>query len=232
MFLLGDLFLRTLLGVRTCWFAGRFGGGKTLLSFAVADWLFQGGVTNWTYSNIPSVWCDEIPDSGLARDWNEGEGRWKANCSVIFDESWILLDAREWNKNIGRTMGAFLRKFNVYLLLPSVFPVDVRFRSLTVQRMINGFAFGIPLYVYRWQLGLGYISEGGYFGLWRPQQYFGVYDHLACPSDDGGLLRAMGQTVEFVEAATEYTGEVQGYEGLERARERAEDKRQRVRRRR
>ena len=39
MFIGASLFLRTLVGMKVLWLAGRFGGGKTLLSFALGLWL-------------------------------------------------------------------------------------------------------------------------------------------------------------------------------------------------
>ena len=137
MFLLnGTVFLRNLIGTRVLWLSGRYGGGKTLLAFALADWLIGNGYCKNCLSNI---------DHELPR-LEAGERPW--NTVIVFDESWILLDARDWDREVGRVFGAFLRKQNLYLLLPSVFPVDVRFRHFFVQRTVNFASLGIPAWVY------------------------------------------------------------------------------------
>jgi hypothetical protein len=152
----------------------------------------------------------------------EGEGwaRGVANACVVFDEAWILLDAREWQKNVGRTIGAFLRKFNLFLLMPSVWPVDTRFRHLMVQRILNLGSFGLDGYVYKWGFDLGYVREGGWFALLGRSHMFGLYDDEEAPCDDGGITEAMLDTIPEVVvsgvAGSEFTGEMGGYEGLKR----------------
>jgi len=231
------MFFRTLVGTRVIWFAGRFGGGKTLLAFAAARWLYRHHLVDHVVSNIPSTmtvdprslwvrdrWRDAIPDGAASSERYEcrvgagdGDG-WRpgmANVAIVFDEAWILLDARDWQRNVGRTIGAYLRKFNLYLLLPSVFAVDARFRRFSVQRVLNMRSFGLPGWVYKWSLEQGKISEDGLFGLWRPSDMFGRYDNLAAPADDGGILAAMQNTVPDVVRSgadgAEFTGDVDGY---------------------
>jgi hypothetical protein len=238
------LFFRTLVGTRVIWFAGRFGGGKTLLSFAVAEWLYRHHYIDHVVSNIPSSmtvspgdlrirdrWADGVPDGAASSeryDCRAGSGSgsgdgWRpgmANTAIVFDEAWILLDARDWQRNVGRTIGAYLRKFNLFLLLPSVFSVDARFRRFSVQRVLNMRAFGVPCWVYKWSLSQGKIDENGLFALWRPSGMFGRYDNLAAPADDGGILAAMQDTVPDVVTTgadgAEYTGDVDGYGTLEK----------------
>jgi hypothetical protein len=219
MFLGASLFLRTLVGMKVLWLAGRFGGGKTLLSFALGLWLQKQGYTRHIYSNIPSQVADPVPvpePPGFALHSDPETGKPKAYASVIFDEAWILLDAREWNKNVARSIGAFLRKYDIFLLLPSVFSIDKRFRNFYVQRVLNCYAFGLPCYVYKWGLKMGFVDETGFFGLWRPSDYFGTYDHLATPGDDGGLVAAMAATSQLPDSVESvFTGDVGEYGEIE-----------------
>ena len=214
MFLFADQFLKLMVSFRVLWLAGRFGGGKTLLSFALSAWLYNNGYADRIYSNIPSPLCSDLDDTTKL---------WKS--AMVLDEAWVLLDAREYSKNVSRTIGAFLRKYDLYLLLPSVFPVDVRFRSFYVQRTFNGMILGLPLWVYSWRLNSGVSSDRGWFGLWMPQKFYGSYDTMATPSDDGGLLGAMQYTVGFdvADIESEYTGdagmEIEQYEQDRRNRE-------------
>lgn len=48
-----DSFLRSVLAYRALWVGGRFGGGKTLLSVAVSDWLQSQGAVARVVSNAP-----------------------------------------------------------------------------------------------------------------------------------------------------------------------------------
>lgn len=198
MFLAGDEFLRTLVGLRVLWLAGRFGGGKTLLSFALSSWLYKNGYINTVYSNIPSPICEPVTDD--TRFYKS---------ALVLDEAWVLLDAREYAKNVSRTIGAFLRKYQLYLLLPSVFPVDKRFRALWCQRVFNGMTVGVPLWVYAWRCDMGVMSDKGWFALVRPQQFFGSYDTMATPTTDGGMLKAMANTTDFDPSVleSEFTGD-------------------------
>lgn len=234
-------FFRSFIGVRTLWLAGRFGGGKTLLAFGSAIWLYENGYADCIVSNIPSnlsvpigdVWIrkysrEEFEQRGDNRQYDtvvadqcpDGYRPGLANAAVVFDEAWILLDAREWKRQVGRTIGAYLRKYNLYLILPSVFPVDVRFRQFYCQRVLNLAVFGFPMWIYKWRLECGLIDDGGTFGLWRPSALYGTYDHLATPSDDAGITDAMAQTQERGDvnldrdAVGDWTGDVGAMERI------------------
>jgi len=245
-----NTFWRSFIGVRTLWLAGRFGGGKTLLAFGSAIWLYENFHVDAVVSNIPSEICSPIshiwirkysreefeaepgqrqyetfvgPEPPDAAGWRPG----LANVAIVFDEAWILLDAREWKSQIGRTIGAYLRKYNLYLILPSVFPVDVRFRQFYVQRVLNLAVFGVPAWIYKWRLECGLIDDGGAFAMLRPSSLYGTYDHLATPSDDAGITDAMAMTQERGDVnlsrdeAGQWTGDVGAMDKIgERARRR------------
>jgi hypothetical protein len=120
------------------------------------------------------------------------------NVAVILDESWIYLDDR----SSVTTYAAFVRKFNHYLLLPSVWPPHNRFTFLSCQRVFNAYSVGIPVWVYRWQLGMRAVKEKGYFGILNPSSVFGMYDTEYVPVDDGGIGNAIKST-----------GEARGFKG-------------------
>lgn len=132
---LGLLKLFRVLGIR-----GGFGTGKTLLAVALAVEAWRLGWVDHVYSNmrLKGDWLEEIP--GAIR-----------GAAVIYDEAWQELDSRSFGAKASQRWLAYLRKRNVMLFLPSVIQVDVRFRTLLVQRFLG---WG-PLWVYRWQLNDG-----------------------------------------------------------------------------
>ena len=184
----------------TCFIAGGLGKGKTLLAFALAHLLVWEGYVDRVFSNIPSLLTDQVSAPVV-------------DACVIFDESWITLDSREWSGGQANTYGAFLRKTNTYMVFPSRITIDKRFREFWVQRVFNAWVFGVPLWVYEWRLESGMTRERGRFGLWRPERYFGLYDTAARPAGDGGISEALKLTNpvldEFEKSAKQFTGDMQ-----------------------
>jgi len=144
-FLFADAFLRMVANHRVVWLSGRFGGGKTSLAVWIAAWLVRNRYAARLVSNIPIVGRVDPPPVPI-------------NDSVILlDESWMYVDS--WSDV--KAYAAFLRKANLYLLLPSVWPPHSRLRILECHRVFNGVAIGLPFWVYRWSLGMASISEKG-----------------------------------------------------------------------
>jgi len=174
MFLLADDFLMNVLFFRNVWLRGRLGGGKTLLAVALADYLINTS-HDFCYcvANFP-VRLPAPPDRTLF------------DTVVIFDEAWAVIDSRDFQRN-AREYGAYARKFRSVWLYPSVHPPDVRVRTLYAERIFRFEYLPFGLWVYKWAVNLGYVSEDGYFALVRPEAYFSMYDTDFVPDADGGI---------------------------------------------
>lgn len=174
-----DEFLGMLHAFRICWLSGRFGGGKTSLAVMLAAKLLADGKVERVVSNF---------DTSLSV---KADGP-LYNAAIMLDESWIYLDDR----SSVTEYAAFVRKFNHYLILPSVWPPHNRFTFLSVQRVFNAYVVGVPAWFYRWQLGMRTVKEKGYFAVFNPSAVFGHYDTEFVPVDDGGISDAISQTAK------------------------------------
>lgn len=176
-FINGDTFIMLMRQYRTCWLRGAYGTGKTALSCIIAAELYRQELIDNVISNIPIAGAIP-PVAPLFRS------------AIIIDESHLFMD--DWKA--AKRYLTFVRKADLYILMPSVFPVNVRIRLFSVQRVFNGFLFGLPLWVFEWRLNDGASSEKGKFAVWRPNDVFGVYDTNAIPLDDGGIVDALEET--------------------------------------
>lgn len=189
MFINADEFFYNLLAYRVLWIRGRLGGGKTLLAVAIADELlkrhgFTGVIANFPHVLKPHNWRERMDD---------GSVRGVRGAVVVWDEAGVFIDRRTFARN-DRGVGAFLRKLNNVLLLPSVIPVDIRLSYFSVQREVRVSAFG-ERWRYRWMLALpGAQVESGTFWL-EPNRYFGTYDTQYVPSSDGGYMDLWRATI-------------------------------------
>jgi len=188
-----DEFLNMLLAFRIVWLSGRFGGGKTSLAFMLSAWLLANGKVDTVVGNLEGSIISPVTVPLY-------------NASIILDESWIYIDDR----SSVTEYAAFVRKFNHYLLLPSVWPPHNRFTFLSVQRVFNAYTVGIPAWVYRWQLGMRSVKEKGYFSIFNPSAIFGHYDTEFVPSGDGGISDAIGETSK----SRGYTGKPQKFQAV------------------
>ncbi len=179
-FVWADEYLHLVTAFRACWYCGRYGGGKTYLAFLTASWLLANGYVETVVSNVPSCISSPVPS---ALD----------SAAIVLDESWQYISTRRDVLDYA----AFLRKFDLYLLLPSVFPVHRRLSFLKVQRVINGYNFGVPLWIYRWDLSMSSIHERGYFGVLYPHRAYGMYDTLFVPGHDAGISDALRRRAQL-----------------------------------
>lgn len=179
MFLWADSFLRLLAAYRVVWLSGRFGGGKTALAVWLSAWLVANKYAAHIVSNLP-VEGRTDPCPVPLKD-----------SAILLDEAWMYVDT--WNDV--KSYAAFLRKMNLFLLMPSVWPPHPRLRILEVHRVFNGRVIGLPFWVYRWSLSMASIGEKGYFLLAWPERCFGFYDTEYIPKDDGGIVDAMSRTI-------------------------------------
>ena len=176
-FINANEFLEIFSAFRVAKISGRYGGGKTALAVLLSAWLLSTGKVEILVSNVPTVFNTPAVSPLF-------------NAAIILDESWQYLETRQ----DVLAYAAFLRKFNHYLILPTVFPIHRRLDFLDVQRIWNGYAFGLPVWVYRWALSSGKVREVGYFGVWHPTAVFGLYDTEYVPGDDGGISDALMST--------------------------------------
>lgn len=102
---------------------------------------------------------------------------------MILDEAGIVFEGTAH----ARQFVAFMRKFNVCLLLPSVESPPARVRFLQIQRKYNFDALGLPLWWYEARLSTGLDRVRYQFGWWRPSEIFGVYDTADFPADDSDI---------------------------------------------
>ena len=195
MFINADEFFYNLLAYRICWVRGRLGGGKTLLSVALAMELIKKGFARGVIANFPT--------SLRIHDWREkhedGKLRGVRGSVVIFDEAGLFIDRRTFMKN-DRGIGALLRKLDCFLLLPSVTPPDARLSYFSTQRTMVNYLTGD--WHFRWCLAIpGAEPETGEFKLASPHRYYGSYDTRYIPVDDGEYARLWRATVASLGAS-------------------------------
>ncbi len=177
-----DVFIHNLKVFRSCWFRGRYGGGKTLLSVALADLLHKKHDYN-VFANIPVHVDGVIPEmalcDGTSPRCDEGckMGYQKYHTVVVYDEAWMALGLGMTSMKAIAAYLAYLRKFDLIMLLPSVQPMARNSYMLWCERKMNLGTMGIPYWAYEWGLPRKSAKDsGGSFGFLLPNAYFGKYD--------------------------------------------------------
>jgi hypothetical protein len=173
-------FLNMLLAFRICWIDGRHGGGKTSFAVILAAWLLANKKVDLVVSNIPNNFRSE-PTIPLN------------NACIILDEAWIYLDSRQSIFDYA----AFVRKFNHFLLLPSVWEVHSKLSFFTCYRIFNGYAYGVPAWIYKWKLRRSSVKDNGWFMVINPEAVFGLYPDKFVPGDDSGIYEAVKETAKL-----------------------------------
>lgn len=181
-FLFADDFLAMLLVYRALWVQGRYGGGKTSLAVILSAWLLSKGHVKTVRTNFPSVLSTQVDDFELLYD-----------AALIVDETNVFISDRKAATGYAN----FLRKTNYFLLMPSVMPPHIKLTSFSVQRIFNGYIYGLPIWVYNWSIRFGNIKEKGYFAILYPDAVFGAYDTGAIPFSDGGIADGIERTMRF-----------------------------------
>ena len=195
MFLGADEFFYNLLAYRIVWIRGRLGGGKTLLSVALAQEIIRKGFAQGVIANFPT----SLPIHNWRKLHEDGKPRGVRGSVVIFDEAGLFIDRRTFMRN-DRGIGALLRKLDCFLLLPSVTPPDARLSYFSVQRTLVNYLNGN--WIFRWALAIpGAEVETGEFKLSSPEKYFGTYDTRYIPVDDGEYARLWRATVATLGAS-------------------------------
>lgn len=170
-------------------FVGRFGGGKTSLAIAVAQWLCGKNYARYVASNIPLNFGTHIKtvdvDELRRIDYSlEKPAPVHRDTAILMDESWMYLGKGASRKDVSDWL-AFMRKGNNFLLMPSVLPLVSDVTTLKVERYFNGMVLGMPAWLYRWTLGNPKQGgDKGHYIWWNPQRVFDLYDSSGIPGED------------------------------------------------
>jgi hypothetical protein len=150
---------------RTVWIRGRYGGGKTSFAVWLTLELLKRRYARHVVSNIELTYRDlelvrttnekkflkELVElyehAATVDDVSQLESEF-VDCVILIDESWRLL-AEDMPSQTRKTLTAFLRKLNQYLVLPSVMSVHKSLTAFSIERVWDGrAALGIPIWWY------------------------------------------------------------------------------------
>lgn len=173
MLINGSALIHMLNQFRIAWCMGGYGSGKTLVAYQLAYELYMTGRYRYILGNSNSVWTDS-PEDVVLRDGSF------VDAICILDEGGLFL---KYSTDADQFMLG-LRKLNITILIPSVLPPSSRVKFLQVQRIFNGYAIGIPAWLYQYRLSLGTEKEKAYALVYKPQQFYGIYDTTDYPIDD------------------------------------------------
>lgn len=177
-FINGGDFLENFLIWRLLALEGRLGGGKTLMSVALAKWLYDQKLVRGVLSNFPidEEYIPYVPSC--------------INTAVILDEGWSFADARSSAKGF-KGYGAYFRKLGSYFISPSVYRVDRRMRPVSCTRKADMWIF--KMWQYDW---FDVTNTKGSFMFQGYESLFNRYDHRFIPADDGGILEIMQDEIK------------------------------------
>ena len=100
-------------GFRVGYIGGRYAGGKTALAYRLAYELLEHHGFRYVLSNCEDVWSDD--PAGVVCRPNARGTPILMDAVIILDEAGLVIEGASQAKRFN----AFLRKFNVILLLPS-----------------------------------------------------------------------------------------------------------------
>lgn len=170
--LYGSVFMNMLRNFRICWIGGRFGGGKTALATRMAIEALDKGWVQHAVGNFPCVVFTDLHRIEECRD-----------AFIILDEAGVWLSDKEFD-----SITAFLRKRNLYVVLASVLPVQLRARTLNIQRVFNAHTIGLNFWVYGGVLDYMRVKEKLSLTWANPREIFGLYDTTYVTADDAGIV--------------------------------------------
>lgn len=172
MTLYGSNFLNMLRNFRICWLGGRFGGGKTALAVRMSMEFLERGWVEHAVGNFPCVTFTDLHRIDECRD-----------TFIVLDEAGVWLSDKEFD-----SITAFLRKRNLYVVLSSVLPVQLRARTLNIQRIFNGHTVGLNFWLYGGVLDYMRVKEKLSLTWTNPREIFGLYDTTYVTADDAGIV--------------------------------------------
>jgi hypothetical protein len=176
---------------RTVWIRGRLGFGKTALATLIAKRLLEDGLADGVVTNYPTVLPNHV--SGV----DDGT---LLNRVEVWDEAWQDMDARTSMTN-DRSVGAYLRRWGTYLILPSVHPVDRRLRAVEIAPSHKNIITGKTI----WNFIVNDGSKEPYQGSFAIdiKQAYGLYSTSYIPVSDCGLLARFRYTY-YMETGQHY----------------------------
>lgn len=151
---------------RTVYIGGHPGSYKTSLAFRIAWYLYEHNKSKRVISNAPCVWNEKL-------DKLEIEDPRDLSATIILDEGGQFLKSEAKAK----PFLAFLRKFNSYLIVPSVASVSSStITAVTIKCDLRLTRGGIPLLRYK-----TWVEKKAFSSFWwyKPSEIFGVYDTTA-----------------------------------------------------
>jgi hypothetical protein len=150
---------------RTVWIRGRYGGGKTSFAVWLTLELLKRRYARHVVSNIELT----HPALELVKTTNEKKFLRElvelyeyaatvddvsaitselVDCVILLDESWRML-AEDMPSQTRKTLTAYLRKLNQYLIMPSVMSVHKALTNFAIERVWDGrAALGLPVWWY------------------------------------------------------------------------------------
>lgn len=199
-----------ILGTRMVWIGGFVGSGKTVLATLLAALLYHERYVERVYSNIQlNGQCsttERVPDGsiykshyltnpdGSPREYKAGEMYPAEDAAIVLDEA--ALFTSNWQDAQPYVMG--LRKTNLVLLMPSVWPPVARVKMFEVRRTWSLYPAGIPVWIFGYNITGGTMfNDRGWFGVWKPHRIFGVANTHGFPTDDGGIVDLLEYTLEI-----------------------------------
>jgi hypothetical protein len=150
---------------RCVWIRGRYGGGKTSFAVWLTLELLKRRYARHVVSNIELTHSSlelvrvtnekkflkelvELYDHAADVDDVTTIESELVDCVILLDEAWRML-AEDMPSAPRKTLTAYLRKLNQYLVLPSVMSVHKSLTAFSVERVWDGrAALGIPLWWY------------------------------------------------------------------------------------
>ena len=150
---------------RTVWIRGRYGGGKTSFAVWLTLELLKRRYARHVVSNIELTHDKlelvrvtnekkflrelvELYESAASVEDVSSITSELVDCVILLDEAWRLL-AEDMPSQTRKTLTAYLRKLNQYLVLPSVMSVHKSLTTFSIERVWDGrAALGIPLWWY------------------------------------------------------------------------------------
>jgi hypothetical protein len=150
---------------RTVWIRGRYGGGKTSFAVWLTLELLKRRYARHVVSNIELTHerlehvrtttekkflkeLIELYESAADVEDVSALDSELVDCVMLIDESWRLL-ADDMPAQTRKTLTAYLRKLNQYLVLPSVMAVHKALTVYSIERVWDGrAALGIPVWWY------------------------------------------------------------------------------------
>jgi len=150
---------------RTVWIRGRYGGGKTSFAVWLTLELLKRHYARHVVSNIELTHhalelvrttsekkflreLVELYEHAATVDDVSSITSELVDCVILIDESWRLL-AEDMPSQTRKTLTAYLRKLNQYLVMPSVMSVHKALTNFSIERVWDGrAALGLPVWWY------------------------------------------------------------------------------------